>query len=219
MALLVGWLLTLRPEDANAPLKRWQAWLWWSTAFGLALVTVGLAVVCIAAPIYLAGIFVWWSIPAAAAALGAGYLAFSRRLQVPLVRIGAISLCAGITYALLFGIIAPSLKPLWMSPAIEAAVRANRPCDTTVLASAQYHEPSLVFLAGTKTVLTNVDGVAKHLLDDPACALALAPVGDEKKLTDLLAAQGKSANRVAEIDGFNYSSGDKLSLGLYRMVQ
>lgn len=219
MALLVGWLLALKPEDANAPLRRWQAWLWWSTAFGLALVTVGLAVVCVAAPIYFAGIFLWWSIPAAAAALVAGYLAFSRHLQVPLSRIGAVAVCAGITYALLFGIIAPSLKPLWLSPAIEAAVRANRPCETTVLASAQYHEPSLVFLVGTKTVLTDVDGVARHLLDDPACALALAPVGDEKKLADLLAGQGKSANRVAEIDGINYSSGDKLSLGLYRVAQ
>ncbi|TGV74282.1 glycosyltransferase family 39 protein, partial [Mesorhizobium sp. M2D.F.Ca.ET.145.01.1.1] len=35
MALLIGWLLTLQPQDANAPLKRWQQWLWWSTAFGL----------------------------------------------------------------------------------------------------------------------------------------------------------------------------------------
>ncbi|CCV06528.1 Glycosyl transferase family 39 [Mesorhizobium metallidurans STM 2683] len=219
MALLIGWLLTLQPQDANAPLKRWQVWLWWSTAFGLAVVTVGLAVVCIAAPIYLAGTFLWWSIPAAAAALGAGYLAFSRQLQVSLGRIGAIAVCAGVAYGLLFGIIAPSLQPLWLSPRIEAAVSANRPCETTVLASAEYHEPSLVFLVGTKTILTDVDGVARHLLDDPACALALAPVGDEKKLTDLLAGQGKSADRVAEIDGINYSSGDRLSLGLYRMTR
>ena len=39
MALLIGWLLTLQPQDANAPLKRWQAWLWWSTAFGLVVVS------------------------------------------------------------------------------------------------------------------------------------------------------------------------------------
>ncbi|MER8373798.1 glycosyltransferase family 39 protein [Mesorhizobium sp. M1406] len=219
MALLIGWLLTLSPRDANAPLRRWQNWLWWSTAFGLVVVSFGLAAVCIGAPIYLTGTFSWWSIPAAAAALGAGYFAFSRELQVPLRRIGAIAACAGITYGLLFGVIAPSLKPIWLSPAIEAAVRANRPCDTTVLASAEYHEPSLVFLVGTKTVLTDVDGVAKHLLADPACALALAQVGDEQKLNGLLAAQGKSASRVARIDGLNYSSGDKLSLGLYRVAQ
>ncbi|RVA74993.1 glycosyltransferase family 39 protein, partial [Mesorhizobium sp. M7A.F.Ca.US.006.04.2.1] len=172
MALLIGWLLTLSPQEANAPLRRWQDWLWWSTAFGLAVVSLGLAAVCVGAPIYLTGTFSWWSIPAAAAALAAGYFAFSRQLQVPLSRIGAIAVCAGITYGLLFGVIAPSLKPIWLSPAIEAAVQANRPCDTTVLASAEYHEPSLVFLVGTKTVLTDVDGVAKHLLGDPTCALA-----------------------------------------------
>lgn len=219
MALLVGWLLTLQPEDANAPLKRWQSWLWWSTAFGLGLVSIGLAVVSVGAPIYLAKAFSWWSIPAALAALVTGYLAFPRRLQVSLPRIGAIAAGAGITLGLLFGMIAPSLKPIWLSPAIKAAVDVNRPCDTTVLASAPYHEPSLVFLVGTKTILTDVDGVAGHLLGDPACALGLAPVADEKKLNDMLAAQGKTANRLTEIDGLNYSSGDRLSLGLYRVAR
>ncbi len=218
MALLIGWLLTLQPEDANAPLKRWQQWLWWSTAFGLVVVSLGLAAVCIGAPIYITHTFSWWSIPAAAAALGTGYFAFSRQLQVPLPRIGATAACAGITYALLFGVIAPSLKPIWLSPAIKQAVLANRPCDTTVLASARYQEPSLVFLVGTKTVLTDVGGVAEHLLADPACALGLAPIEDEQKLNGMLSLRGKSANRVAEIDGLNYSSGDKLSLGLYRVA-
>ncbi|WP_179298021.1 ArnT family glycosyltransferase [Mesorhizobium carmichaelinearum] len=218
MALLIGWLLTLQPEDANAPLKRWQQWLWWSTAFGLVVVSLGLAAVCIGAPIYLTHTFSWWSIPAAAAALGTGYFAFSRQLQVPLPRIGTTAACAGITYALLFGVIAPSLKPIWLSPAIKQAVLASKPCDTTVLASARYQEPSLVFLVGTKTVLTDVGGVAQHLLADPACALGLAPIEDEQKLNGMLSAQGKSVNRVAEIDGLNYSSGDKLSLGLYRVA-
>ncbi|TGQ73105.1 MAG: glycosyltransferase family 39 protein [Mesorhizobium sp.] len=219
MALLIGWLLTLPAQEANAPLRRWQQWLWWATAFGLVVVSLGLAAVCIGAPVYLNGSFSWWSIPAAAAALGAGYLAFSRQLQVPLRRIGAIAICAGITYALLFGVIAPSLKPMWLGPAIKAAVLANRFCENTVLASAEFQEPSLVFLVGTKTVLTDVGGVASHLLADPACALGLAPVGDEQKLNGLLAGQGKSATRLTQIDGLNYSSGDKMSLGLYRIAQ
>ncbi len=218
MVLLIGWLLTLTPREANAPLRRWQTWLWWATAFGTVLVTAGLAVLCIGAPIYLMKTFSWWSVPAAAAALGAGYLAVSRQTLVPLVRIGGTAVCAGITYALLFGVIVPSLKPLWISREVEAAVRADRPCETSVLASAEFHEPSLVFLVGTKTVLTDVDGVAQHLLGDPACALGLAPVGDEKRLDELLAGQGKKASRVAEINGINYSSGDRLSLGLYRMA-
>lgn len=218
MALLVGWLLTLPADKANAPLKRWQTWLWWATAFGLAVVAIGLAVVCVGAPLYLAKTFSWWSIPAAIAALVTGYLAFPRQLQVPLPRIAAIAVGAGITFSLLFGVIAPSLKPIWLSPAVKAAVDANRPCDTTVLASAKFQEPSLVFLVGTKTVLTDVEGVGQHLLADPSCALGLAPIKDEQKLTDVLTAQGKSAKRLTEIDGINYSSGDKLSLGLYRVA-
>ncbi|BCM19907.1 ArnT family glycosyltransferase [Mesorhizobium sp. J8] len=218
MALLIGWLLTLPADQANAPLKRWQTWLWWATAFGLAVVAIGLAVVCVGAPLYLAKSFSWWSVPAAIAALVTGYLAFPRQLQVPLPRIAAIAVGAGITFSLLFGVIAPSLKPIWLSPAVMAAVDANRLCDTTVLASAKFQEPSLVFLVGTKTVLTDVEGVARHLLDDPSCALGLAPIKDEQKLADVLTAQGKSAKRLTEIDGINYSSGDKLSLGLYRVA-
>lgn len=218
MALLVGWLLTLPADKANAPLKRWQTWLWWATAFGLAVVAIGLAVVCVAAPLYLAKTFSWWSIPAGIAALVTGYLAFPRQLQVPLPRIAAIAVGAGITFSLLFGVIAPSLKPIWLSPAVKAAVDANRPCDTTVLASAKFQEPSLVFLVGTRTVLTDIEGVGQHLLADPSCALGLAPIKDEQKLTDVLTAQGKSAKRLTEIDGINYSSGDKLSLGLYRVA-
>ncbi|TIW77125.1 MAG: glycosyltransferase family 39 protein, partial [Mesorhizobium sp.] len=218
MALLIGWLLTLPADQANAPLKRWQTWLWWATAFGLAVVAIGLAVVCVGAPLYLAKTFAWWSIPAAIAALVTGYLAFPRQLQVPLPRIAAIAVGAGITFSLLFGVIAPSLKPIWLSPAIKTAVDANRLCETTVLASAKFQEPSLVFLVGTKTVLTDVEGVARHLLDDPSCALGLAPIKDEQKLADVLTAQGKSAKRLTEIDGINYSSGDKLALGLYRVA-
>lgn len=43
LALLVGWLLTLPAQEAEAPLKKWQVWLRWLTAFGLAVVTLGLA--------------------------------------------------------------------------------------------------------------------------------------------------------------------------------
>ncbi|RUX24784.1 glycosyltransferase family 39 protein [Mesorhizobium sp. M2A.F.Ca.ET.042.01.1.1] len=218
MALLIGWLLTLPADQANAPLKRWQTWLWWATAFGLAVVAIGLAVVCVGAPLYLAKTFSWWSISAAIAALVTGYLAFPRQLQVSLGRIAAIAVGAGVTFSLLFGVIAPSLKPIWLSPAIKTAVDANRLCDSTVLASAKFQEPSLVFLVGTKTVLTDVEGVARHLLDDPSCALGLAPIKDEQKLADVLTAQGKSAKRLTEIDGINYSSGDKLALGLYRVA-
>lgn len=215
LALLVGWLLTMRPADANAPLRAWQVWLWRLTAFGLVVVTAGLAALCIGAPLYLNGRFLWWSIPAAAAVLAAGYFAFSTNILVPLRRIGAAAVFAGIAYALLFGIIAPALTPMWLTPRIVDAVRENRPCENSVLASAGYHEPSLVFMAGTKTMLTDTEGAARHLLADPACAMALIPAGDGDRLQNLLMQAGKTAKRLALIDGINYSSGDTLSLALY----
>lgn len=215
LALLVGWLLTMRPADANAPLKTWQVWLWRLTAFGLVVVTAGLAALCIGAPLYLNGRFLWWSIPAAAAVLAAGYFAFSINILVPVRRIGAAAVFAGIAYALLFGVIAPALTPMWLTPRIVDAVRENRPCENSVLASAGYHEPSLVFMAGTKTMLTDTEGAARHLLADPACAMALIPAGDGDRLQNLLMQAGKTAKRLALIDGINYSSGDTLSLALY----
>lgn len=215
LALLVGWLLTMRPADANAPLRPWQVWLWWLTAFGLAVVTVGLAALCIGAPIYLNGTFLWVSVPAAAAVLAAGYFAFTTKVLAPLHRIGAAAVFAGIAYALLFGVIAPALTPMWLSPRIMDAVREYRPCENSVLASAGYHEPSLVFMAGTKTVLTDTEGAARHLLADPACAMALIPTDDGDRLRNLLLQAGKTADRLAVVEGINYSSGDRLSLALY----
>lgn len=218
LALLIGWLLAAPPGVAEEKLKRWQTLLWWATAFGLAVVTLGLAAICIGAPLYLDHAFNFWSIPAAVAVLAAGWLAFPRPAPLSISRIGAAAAAAGIGYALLFGTIAPSLQPIWLSPRIEAEVRAYRPCETTVLAASGYHEPSLVFLAGTDTVLTDTQGAAAHLASDPACALALVPVGEEGELTAALAASGRTAARLAEIDGVNYSSGKALALGLYHVA-
>ena len=62
---------------------------------------------------------------------------------------------------------------IWISPRVAEAVARVRPCATTTVASTPYTEPSLVFLLGTGTVLTDVPGAARHLLQDPDCALAL----------------------------------------------
>lgn len=218
LALLIGWLSTLEPEDAEKPLRRWQVWLRRAAAFGLAVATLGLVALIVCAPLYLVGRFDPWSVPAALAALAAGWLAFPRGLQMPLPRIGAAAAAAGIALSLLFGTIAPRLEPLWLSPRIVAAVQAHRPCETPVLAAAGYHEPSLVFLAGTDTLLTDTEGAARHLLASPACAMALAPKADGSRLTTLVSAGGRRAEVVAEIHGLNYSSGAILDLQLYRVA-
>jgi hypothetical protein len=109
------------------------------------------------------------------------------------------------------------MTALWLSPRIAAAVEENRPCGNSVLAAVGFHEPSLVFLAGTGTVLADLEGAANHLRSDPACAIALVPVEAE---ADFASKLGATALRpMATIDGINYSSGSRLSLGLYRIMK
>jgi 4-amino-4-deoxy-L-arabinose transferase-like glycosyltransferase len=120
-------------------------------------------------------------------------------------------------YALAFAHVLPGLGPLWLSPRIAAAVEANRSCPGTVLASAGFSEPSLVFLAGTGTVLTQGEGAARHLLGDPACALAAVEARERPAFDAALAAAGRSAEPLASVAGINYSKGDRLELTLFRL--
>jgi 4-amino-4-deoxy-L-arabinose transferase-like glycosyltransferase len=217
--LLIGWAMTLSRDAAEAPFRRWETTLWYATAFGLAVVTVGLAALAIGAPIYLQGTLLGWSLPAAALVLLSGYLAFSQQVQLPVARIAGATAAAGGAYALMFGIVMPAIAPMWLSPQVEAAFVAQRPCPTSTLASSRFHEPSLVFLVGTKTVLTDTAGAAGHLLADPSCGMALIPSDEDAAFQALLVAGGIAAQPVASFDGLNYSSGDSLSLTLYRGVK
>ena len=128
LVLLIGWAMTLVPEAADAPLKTWQKWLYYLTAFGLVVVTLGLAGLAIAAPIMLEGHVSPWGIIAAAFVLLAGFLAFPRQFQLSTRRIGLATASAGVAYALMFAVVLPSLTSVWLSPRIAAAVEEHRPC-------------------------------------------------------------------------------------------
>jgi 4-amino-4-deoxy-L-arabinose transferase-like glycosyltransferase len=109
----------------------------------------------------------------------------------------------------------PRLQTIWMSPRIAEAVARARPCAGTTLAAAQYSEPSLVFLLGTETKLTDVGGAAEHLLNDPTCALALVGAQEQDQFLSLMAAAKVQPRAVDRIRGINYSTGKRLELILY----
>ena len=64
-------------------------------------------------------------------------------------------------YALLFAVVLPSLSSVWLSPRIAAAVKEHWPCADSKPASGRFHEPSLVLLAGTQTLLTGTEGAVR----------------------------------------------------------
>ena len=217
LLLLFGWVATLSHAEANAALKRWQIWLWRLAAFGQVAVTLGLASLAIALPLYLEDRLMVTGLVAAALLLFAGLAAFPRGITLPLRRVAVSAGAALVGFGVLFGAVFPSLSTIWLSPRIVAAVEAGRRCDEGRLAAAGFHEPSLVFLAGTTTLLTDVGGAAAHLLSDPDCALALVPTGDGSRLAEIVAADGRVASSISTIRGINYSSGDRLSLTLFRI--
>lgn len=134
--------------------------------------------------------------------------------------VGAM-LAGGVTlHMLLAGALAPQLAPLWTSKrAADMLVRDHLdPRDGEVqgpVAVAGYAEPSLVFALGTHTELGGAPEAADAIADE-------RPVLVEQKLDaafrQALAARKLKAEPVDHVDGYDYSSGKKVSLTLWRAV-
>jgi 4-amino-4-deoxy-L-arabinose transferase-like glycosyltransferase len=134
--------------------------------------------------------------------------------------LGAAAFAALFGWLNLFGVSAPRVESLWLSPRIVAAIKANAPCPHPVLASSPFQEASLAYLAGTGTEFVSPAQAADHLKDDPACGLALIGDKDYPAFAAQLAADGVAVQKLAEIDGHNYAKAlmKPVNLGLYRAV-
>ena len=218
LALMAGWGAATAIDFSAVALWRWQRWLYWAAIIGQIIVSAGLAALAILGPIYLGSGGSGAGIAAGIAALAAGYFAFPRNGQVDMRRIVYAVISSAVAFGLMFTFVAPSFQRIFLSPRIATAFEANRPCPQSTLASAGYHEPSLVFLTETDTLLTNVGGAADHLLSDPACALAVLPSRDAGELIQIVEAEGRSLSLVAEIGGLNYSNGQDLLMRMYRIA-
>jgi 4-amino-4-deoxy-L-arabinose transferase-like glycosyltransferase len=109
--------------------------------------------------------------------------------------------------------ILPNLNWLWLSRNVSNAAR-QRAGDNVSLCSAGYEEPSLVFLLGTRTLLTSPAGAAVFLKDNPN-AMALInhdEVIDFKSQAKNLKLSVKPAGAFY---GFNYSKGRTMLLRLF----
>jgi hypothetical protein len=115
-----------------------------------------------------------------------------------------------------FQMVFPQLETIWLSPRIASVVDRARPCPDSVLVSAGFTEPSLVFLVGTDTVLTGNGAAAAKALAGDACALALVDQNQNRAFLDQAALDGMQPIPVETINGFNYSRGKSLVLSLYR---
>ncbi|QND53682.1 glycosyltransferase family 39 protein [Phyllobacterium sp. 628] len=219
LLLMMAWAIDT--GIASKPYSgRWQIWLERLTLAGLAVATLALMGAgtilpwVMAQTISLRGIVAFFTAAAAGVFASGFFLKHNLKLAIQ-----AASGFAIVTLALLTWGVVPAITPIWMSPAINQAFNEAKPCPDSILASAGYAEPSLVFLAGTKTVLTDGAGAAKHLLGNPSCAIAAVDERNQADFYQNLPQGDKSVVIVGTASGINYSKGRKTTVTLYKAVQ
>ena len=213
LALLVARAAVDRVSELGAILGRvvGRLWLGFWIALGFALAALGIAAVLAlhdggaiiaAIALFVAGVTL--AIVAAVLARRERFIAalgFAVALAVPF-------------HALLFAGVAPRLDSLWLSRAAAAMVADHAGAERSTVASAGYSEPSLVFMLGTGTLLTDGKGAAAALADGRATRAVV-----ERRQDTAFRAEasrlGIAPKDLASVTGLNYSRGQATTLRLY----
>ena len=188
-------------------LKRGAAWWFTIPAIASVIAIVG-AIKLTHQPVFPA-----WPLMAAALVFGlfAWWLYDDNRAERSLLNavIAAMFLSTAV-----YGVVVPSLTTLFPSAEIARALR-NVVCVGPRAASAGFHEPSLVFMNGTQTLLTDGSGAA-DFLGQGSCRFALVESRAERSFVQRAEAIGLRYNAATRIDGYNISQGRAISIAIFR---
>ncbi len=143
-----------------------------------------------------------------------GFLLYHRQTTAAVILSVSLGLLAHSTLA---GV-ARSLSPLWVSPRLNALLvetelhpRLGRQAGPVAVAG--FDEPSMVFLVGTPTRLTDGAGAAEALADGRPAAVDRT---EESAFFAAAADAGAIPTPAGVIEGFNYTTGDPVVITLYR---
>jgi 4-amino-4-deoxy-L-arabinose transferase-like glycosyltransferase len=153
-----------------------------------------------------------WALAAAAAVVGllAWWLYETDGPERSLMRGAAASIL--ITGAL-YGGIFPSMTALFPSVTL-AETQKELGCADPAAAAVGYQEPSLVFLAGTQTLLTNAAAAADFLLQG-GCRLAFIESRQERSFARRADAIGLRYAQGPRVEAFNFNSGRAVTITVY----
>jgi 4-amino-4-deoxy-L-arabinose transferase-like glycosyltransferase len=129
--------------------------------------------------------------------------------------VARLALLALLVFAPGFGLVVPSLDPLWLSRGAAALVARLQPPPAAPVVVVGYAEPSLVFMLGTRTQSLSPDAAASYLTTAPGAA-ALVSDADDAAFRRALAARGWGARLVDHVAGIDYNTGKRLVLSLYQ---
>ncbi len=152
-------------------LRRGAAWWFAIPAITSVIAVIG-AITLTRQPVFLA-----WPFVAAAMIFGlfAWWLYDDNRAERSLLN--AVVAAMFLAFAV-YGVVVPALTPLFPSAEIARALR-NVVCVGPKAAAAGFHEPSLVFMTGTSTLLTDGSGAA-DFLGQGSCRFALVEQRSER---------------------------------------
>jgi len=188
-------------------LKSGTAWWFVIPALASAMAVVG-AVSLTRQPVFLA-----WPFVAAALIFGlfAWWLYDDARAERSLLN--AIVAAAFLAFAI-YGVILPAVSPLFPSAEIARALRKVA-CTGPKAAAAGFHEPSLVFMTGTSTLLTDGSGAA-DFLNQGSCRFAIVEQRSERAFAQRAEAIGLRYDVATRIEGYNISQGRAISITIFR---
>jgi 4-amino-4-deoxy-L-arabinose transferase-like glycosyltransferase len=207
IAILTVGALERRVLSRSAWLMRGAAWWFAIPALTSVIAVVG-AVMLTRQPVFLAwpfvagalifGLFAWW-------------LYDDNRAERSLLNavVAAMFLAMAI-----YGIVLPALTPLFPSAEIARALR-NVVCVGPKAAAAGFQEPSLVFMTGTSTLLTDGSGAA-DFLKQGTCRFALVELRSERGFAQRAEAIGLRYNVASRVEGYNISQGRSVSIAIFR---
>jgi 4-amino-4-deoxy-L-arabinose transferase-like glycosyltransferase len=191
-----------------------RSWLtrgaaWWFVIPALA----SLAAVIGAVSLTRQPVFLAWPFVAAALIFGliAWWLYDDNRAERSLLNGAASALFLSIA---VYGVVVPALTPLFPSAEVARALR-NVVCVGPKSAAAGFHEPSLVFMTGTSTLLTDGSGAADFLAHG-SCRFALVEQRSERSFAQRAEAIGLRYDAASRVEGYNISQGRMISIAIFR---
>jgi 4-amino-4-deoxy-L-arabinose transferase-like glycosyltransferase len=113
----------------------------------------------------------------------------------------------------MYSVILPSLE-IYPSAALARAVKSSG-CEHPQAAAAGFQEPSVVFLLGTRTQLTDGAGAAEFLREG-ACRFALVEQRQERSFVQRAEATGVRYAAGPRVEGINVGAGRMVSIAIYR---
>ena len=152
--------------------------------------------------------------PFAAAAIIFGFLAWrlydADGAEQSLLR---ATVAAQLVSIAVLGAMVPLMRPLFPSTLLASTIAVD--CPHPQFASAGYHEPSLVFLFGTATLLTTGPGAADFLAERN-CRFAMIEARQERSFVQRAEAIGLRYAPGPHVAAIDYSAGRQIAISVFR---